>query len=114
MKQSLLLVLTPLLVASAAPGTYPDIEDGWLDTPEVISVETVKGVMIGMTRHQVYHQLGEPHFNEGIRARTWNYMFDLRSKGQAPGTPCAVQLVYEAGRVERIQWQTESCANAAK
>jgi outer membrane protein assembly factor BamE (lipoprotein component of BamABCDE complex) len=109
-----LLGIAPLLVASAVPGRFPEIEDGWLDNPAVITIDEVKGVLIGMTRHQVYHQLGEPHFNEGIRARTWNYMFDLRNKGTATGTICSLQLVYKEGRVAKIDWQTESCANIAK
>ncbi len=114
MKNVILIALAPLLIASAKPGTYPDLKDGWLDAPEVVSVDTVRGVLIGMSRHQVYHQLGEPHFNEGIGARTWNYALDLRSKGQSTGQMCEMQIVYEARRVAQITWKTESCANAVK
>lgn len=110
----ILAALTPLLLASARPGAYPDVKDGWRHGPEVIAVDSAKGILIGMTRHQVYRQLGEPHFSEGIRSRTWNYIFDLRSRGQSTGAICALQLGYKDGRVARIDWQTESCANLAK
>jgi OmpA-OmpF porin, OOP family len=115
MKKIMLPLLTlPLLVATNAPGDYPDLEDGWKDQPEVISVITVKQVLTGMSRHQVYHVLGEPHFNEGLNARTWNYVFDLRADGKAVGDDCQFQLVYAKGRVASMAWRTESCANAAK
>jgi outer membrane protein assembly factor BamE (lipoprotein component of BamABCDE complex) len=108
------LVAFPLLFAGARPGYFPEIEDGWKDTYEVISVQTLRQLRFGMTRHQVYHLLGEPHFNEGIRSRTWNYALALQPDLPKAGMNCGLQLVYEKGVVKDVIWQTEACAAFVK
>jgi OmpA-OmpF porin, OOP family len=114
MKQAFAFALiAPALMASAAPGEFKDVEDGWLDEPEVVNVATLKQLTMGMTRQKVYHLLGSPHFNEGVNARTWNFIFDLRDGQKALATNCQMQIVYDKGRISRILWNSESCEKAA-
>jgi outer membrane protein assembly factor BamE (lipoprotein component of BamABCDE complex) len=108
------LVAFPTLFAGAKPGYFPEIEDGWKDEYEVISVHTLRQLKMGMTRHQVYHLLGEPHFNEGIRSRTWNYALALQAEAPKAAMNCSLQLVYDKGRIAEVKWQRPECEAAVK
>ncbi len=115
-KLLLLLAAIPTLAittganASGETRRFLAIEDGWLDQPETISTAAVRQVLIGMSKHQVYHILGEPHFNEGIGARTWNYAFDLRGDPKSPSAVCQLRIEYDDGRIMRMDWDREYCA----
>jgi outer membrane protein assembly factor BamE (lipoprotein component of BamABCDE complex) len=103
----------PLMMGSAVPGYFPKMGDGWTDHYIDMAAQTARQLVEGMTREQVYHLLGEPHYNEGIGAKTWNYSFALHhSKATAP-VNCDLQLLYKQGRIVRIHWKTEDCAKIA-
>jgi outer membrane protein assembly factor BamE (lipoprotein component of BamABCDE complex) len=107
------LATAPFLLGNAVVGTFPVVGDGWTDDYVHISALTTQQLLAGMTRHQVYHLLGEPHFNEGIRSKTWNYAFALHQPKASAPIKCDLQLVYDDGRVAKIDWRGEGCSKTA-
>jgi hypothetical protein len=87
---------------------FPNPDHSWVDAPHVVSPSHVAGVLPGMSKRQVYHVLGSPHFNEGIGAQRWNYLFNLR------GAQCQMRLHFDDAHVTQIEWRTPECAAAAK
>jgi OmpA-OmpF porin, OOP family len=110
MKTTLFLItLCPLLIAAGEPSSFKREGSGWLNGPVALDVSTANEVMEGMSKRQVYHILGAPHFSEGLGAKRWNYAFALRRSASAQATACQLQISYQKARVTKMIWNDERC-----
>lgn len=115
MKKTLLLALVGLLLPlSTTAETYPDMRRTWLEGGQIMDPAVIKQVTVGMHKSQLYRLIGAPNFSEGIDARTWNYLFQLRNSTKTFASNCQYQLHFDNSRVTEIMWQTDVCAKAAK
>lgn len=82
-------------------GTYPD--------PRQLAM-----VKAGMTKDQLYHLLGRPHFLEGfLFVREWDYLFHLPSA--SGDLACQYKVLFDRDeRARQFYWKDEACEAAAK
>ncbi|MGO3126147.1 MAG: OmpA family protein [Advenella sp.] len=60
--------------------------------------DSLKLVKSGMTKDQLYHLLGRPHFQEGFfGVREWDYLFHFRTPGNGRNrvTTCQFKVVFD-------------------
>jgi len=84
--------------ATLAGGTYPNLDN-------------LRAVAPGMSKDQLYHLLGRPHFHEGVfGVREWNYLFHLPGPGSDVSV-CQFKIAFDdAERASATAWSPQSCA----
>ncbi len=72
---------------------------------------SVKLVQENMTRDQVYHLVGVPHFSEGFQVREWDYLFHFNT---AQGIEsCQMKVLFDKNKtVKSIFWQAVGSQNS--
>ncbi len=77
-------------------GTFPDLT-------------SLKEVKSGMSKDQLYHLLGRPHFAEGFfGVREWDYLFHFHTPGQGTNgvTTCQFKVLYDSnGLTNEFYWK---------
>ncbi|HEX9207804.1 MAG TPA: outer membrane protein assembly factor BamE [Steroidobacteraceae bacterium] len=95
------LVLTLLLGATLGTGgcVYrPNIQQG-----NLLKVEDVDQVTVGMTRSQVRYLLGTPMLSDPFDPQRWDYIYTLQ-RGRDPGVDRAHFIVrFDGDKVSRIE-----------
>lgn len=84
--------------ATLAGGTYPNLDN-------------LRAVAPGMSKDQLYHLLGRPHFHEGVfGVREWNYLFHLPGPDSRTSV-CQFKVSFDdAQRASATAWSPQSCA----
>jgi outer membrane protein assembly factor BamE (lipoprotein component of BamABCDE complex) len=113
-KTTLLALALCVLPLSVSADGFRKLHRTWMDEGQVIHPATLRQVTTGLTKSQVYRIIGSPHFNEGIGAETWNYIFQLRVADKQLASNCQYLLHYHRGRIDQIGWKDEACARAAQ
>ncbi len=109
-----------LVLALAACSTHP-VKEGndavvFPDPDRIVmkegtfpNVDNVRAVGPGVTKEQLYHLLGRPHFNEGFSPKAWNYLFHFRTDEGI--VTCQYQVRFDAeNRGQSFHWAPASCA----
>ena len=78
-------------------GTYPD--------PRQLAM-----VQAGMTKDQLHHLLGRPHFLEGFAwVREWDYLFHLKTASGEQA--CQYKVLFDRDMTARsFHWRSPACA----
>lgn len=78
-------------------GTFPNLDD-------------LRQVGPGVSKEQLYHLLGRPHFREGYAGvREWDYIFRFRHDGGV--ATCQYKVVFDRDYLGRsFYWQPQHCA----
>ncbi|AHG62890.1 OmpA family protein [Advenella mimigardefordensis] len=102
---------------------WPDVNRVTFDNKQGIypTQQSISLIRAGMTRDQIYHLLGRPHFNEGFGTREWDYL--MHFPGTGPGdngvTRCQFKILFDAKKLVRnLYWkpvdnQSASCPPGA-
>jgi len=89
---------------------FPDPERVVMKEGTFPNVDNVRTVGPGVTREQLYHLLGRPHFNEGFSPKAWNYLFHFRTDEGI--VTCQYQVQFdEDKRGQSFHWAPASCAD---
>lgn len=79
-------------------GTFPDVTH-------------LQAMRQGMTKSQIYHLLGEPHFNEGFGVREWDYLFHFETlnQGQKEVVSCQYKILFDKNKqAQSFYWKDVS------
>lgn len=89
-------VFPELKKLTMAEGTWPNVENLALAEQE------------GVTRDQLYHLLGRPHFKEGFGTREWDYLFHFQTpEGKKT---CQFKVLFDKDKIARnFHWLPEGC-----
>ncbi|MBW8808689.1 MAG: OmpA family protein [Lysobacter sp.] len=73
--------------------------------------DSLRQVAAGVTKDQLYHLLGRPHFREGYAGvREWDYLFHFRRDGEV--TTCQYKVIFDQHYLARsFYWQPQDCAD---
>lgn len=101
--------------ASAAP-VWPETTGTSMTLREGIYPDPAKLALVkpGMTKDQLYHLLGRPHFLEGFFfVREWDYLFHLPTP--SGGKACQYKILFDQDiRAQQILWREQDCEQAAR
>ena len=77
------------------------------------NVANLRSVGPGVTKEQLYHLLGRPHFSEGFAPKAWNYLFHFRTPDGI--VTCQYQVKFDdEKRGQSFHWAPASCADMLK
>lgn len=135
MKKSLLKLLsvTALAAAVSACTTTPTkvTAEGTTDNPvwprwdsvtfdknrgTFPNLASLKEIKAGMTKDQLYHLLGRPHYDEVWRPREWNYLFHFHTPGVGTDdvTTCQFKVLFDKDKFTRtFYWNPVDPVDAA-
>ena len=107
---ALLLCGTGVCALAADEPIFPAPDQTWIREGSFASPETVRSLMPGLTREQVYSLIGAPHFAEGgLYMREWNYLLNQQIDGRV--VACQLLLRWDDDRrVESMHWKEPDCA----
>lgn len=96
---------------TSQPGGFPDPASATLAGGTYPNKDNLRSVAPGMTKDQLYHLLGRPHFHEGaFGVREWNYLFHIAGPG-AETSACQFKIAFDAQyRVAATDWSPQACA----
>ncbi|RZT99205.1 Beta-barrel assembly machine subunit BamE [Advenella incenata] len=89
---------------------WPDVNRITFDNKQGIypTQQSISLIRAGMTRDQLYHLLGRPHFNEGFGSNEWDYLMHFPGAGQGENdvTRCQFKILFDADHLARnMYWK---------
>ncbi|ATE73759.1 flagellar motor protein MotB [Lysobacter capsici] len=90
---------------------FPAKERAILKEGTFPNVESLRQVAAGVTKEQLYHLLGRPHFREGYAGvREWDYLFHFRRDGGV--TTCQYKVIFDRSYLARsFYWLPQDCGD---
>ena len=117
MKNLLILSLIALTLSACATGTIISKEGKtdqakWHKVDDVIlnkkagtfpNVQNLNQVRAGMTKDQLYALIGRPQYEDGWRAREWNYLFHFTTADRTNDTitTCQFKILFDQEKIAR-------------
>jgi outer membrane protein OmpA-like peptidoglycan-associated protein len=92
---------------------FPSIEnDAWLKEGTFPNLDNLRAVGPGVTKDQLFHLLGRPHFREGVASpREWDYIFHFRKAGGGV-TTCQYKVIFDKDyKAQTFHWLPASCGD---
>jgi len=93
----------------AAEVVFPAPQRAVLKEGTFPNLDNLRQVGAGVSKEQLYHLLGRPHFREGYAGvREWDYLFHFRDEGGV--TTCQYKVIFDREYLARsFHWQPEAC-----
>lgn len=94
----------------AAEVVFPEASRIVLKEGTFPNIESLRAVGAGVTKDQLYHLLGRPHFREGlVGVREWDYLFHFRTAGGI--VSCQYKVIFDHEyRGQSFHWSPAECA----
>lgn len=90
--------------------SFPDPDRIVLKEGTFPNVANLRSIGPGVTKEQLYHLLGRPHFSEGFAPKAWNYLFHFRTPEGV--VTCQYQVQFDdEKRGQSFHWAPASCAD---
>jgi len=89
---------------------FPDADKVNFVTGSFPNLDNLRLIDQDMTRDQLYHLIGRPHFSEGFKVREWDYLFHFRTDEGI--VTCQYKILFDKDYLaQSFFWQPEACAD---
>ena len=89
---------------------WPELESIYVKQGTYPNLDNLRQVHAGMTRDQLYHLLGSPHFLEGFKTQEWDYLFHINTaEGEKA---CQYKVLFDKDLIaQSFYWKPAECAD---
>ncbi|MDO5653949.1 MAG: outer membrane protein assembly factor BamE [Brachymonas sp.] len=90
---------------------FPDVSKVTMDAREGVypDKDALQQLRPGLSRDQIYHLLGRPHFAEGFRVREWDYVLYF-GKASAERKTCQLKVLFDKDlKAQSYHWLPTDC-----
>lgn len=96
---------------SNAP-VFPALKDASRPEGSYVNVESLRKVVPGLTKPQLYELIGLPHFSEAMfNVREWDYIFKFPQSGSTQPRVCQYKVMFDDNKIaQSYQFSPQSCA----
>lgn len=113
LKQSIVCLglMSAFVTVSAEEVWFPEVEQSYLDQVQRYEVSDAVEISNGLTKDQIRHILGNPHFSEGLfNVKMWNYVLDIRIPYTQEYRRCQLRIDFDSSSLaERHVWRQQEC-----
>lgn len=101
------------LVATNDDVVFPALDKAW-QKGIFPNSENLAKIRAGVTKDDLYHLIGRPHFNEAHKAREWDYVMKFYGANDEVQV-CQYKVIFDKDyNAQQFFWLPAACANHAK
>lgn len=92
---------------------FPSIDEIVLKEGTFPNRDSLRQIGPGVTKDQLYHLIGRPHFREGYSAREWDYLFHFRQGDRI--VSCQYKVIFDRSyHGQGFYWEPAACLDSLK
>lgn len=93
---------------------FPDIDKAWQKDGIYPNTENLAKIRKGISKSELYHLIGAPHFSELQKAREWDYIMKFHTPNHGLQT-CQYKIIFDKDyQGQEFYWQPAECEKYAK
>lgn len=89
---------------------FPEIDDSYRPEGIFPNLENLMKIAPGLTKKELYHLIGRPHFSEMTGAHEWDFIFNFRERVNGPITTCQYKVTFDKDKIAQgFYWLPHNC-----
>lgn len=99
---------------NASDLVFPNVQKAWQKDGIFPNTENLEKIKAGITKDDLYHLIGRPHFSERQNAHEWDYIFKFYQEDNSVKV-CQYKVIFDKNyQGQEFYWQPADCGKYAQ
>lgn len=99
---------------NASDLVFPNVQKAWQKDGIFPNTENLEKIKAGITKDDLYHLIGRPHFSERQNAHEWDYIFKFYQEDNSVKV-CQYKVIFDKNyQGQEFYWQPADCVKYAQ